>query len=146
LRGSELREWRKALGHTQEEAAKALDVSRVTIQNWEREATKTPASVPLACRQLLRKWKQRSNFGPVTLIYSKSPLRPSTAAAAETGLTCERCADNQDAFRRLAAQKEAGAFNPFVVDEMGAVTWSGRELLQMCNLVEAECANVIPQL
>ena len=130
MRGSEFREWRKKLGYTQQEAAKALDVTRATIQNWEGEVTTPPKSVTLACKLLLRRWKQRPDFGPVTLVYASSPLLPS---AVDISLACEKCLDNQDAFRRLAVQQERGIFNPFILDEMGGVIWSGPALLQMCK-------------
>ena len=121
MRGSELREWRKILGYTQEEAAEALDVTRVT----------PPRSVQLACRLLLRRWKQLPNFGPVTLVYAHSPLVPSTAAPTGISFTCEKCIDNQDAFRRLAVRKNGGIFSPLIVDETGAVIWSGEALLKV---------------
>ena len=133
MRGSELREWRKILGYTQEEAGEALDVTRVTIQNWEYEITKPPRSVQLACRLLLRRWKQLPNFGPVTLVYANSPLVPSTAAPTGISFNCEKCIDNQDAFRRLAVRKNGGIFSPLIVDETGAVIWSGEALLKVCN-------------
>ena len=133
MTGSELRAWRKLLGFTQQEAAKALDVTRVTIQNWEREFTRPPKSVPLACKLLLRRWKQSPNYGPVTLVYAKSPLLPSATALTDISLTCEKCTDNQEAFRRLVVQRASGIFNPFILDEIGAVIWSGPALLQMCK-------------
>ena len=98
MTGSELREWRKILGYTQEEAGGALDVTRVTIQNWEHEITKPPRSVQLACRLLLRRWKQLPNFGPVTLVYANSPLVPSTAAPTGISFTCENALTTRTRF------------------------------------------------
>ena len=38
MTGSDFREWRKAAGMTQIEAARAIGVSRRTIQEWEADA------------------------------------------------------------------------------------------------------------
>ena len=84
LRGSELREWRKILGYTQEQAGKALGVTRATIQNWEYELSSIPVAVQLACSVLLRRWKQRPEFGPVTVAYTGVPLSLAAQARPKT--------------------------------------------------------------
>ena len=77
MNGLELKKWRKLLGYTQEQAAKEFGVTRPTIQNWEYEITPVPVTVDLASRRLLRRWKQREEFGPVTLVYASAPLSPT---------------------------------------------------------------------
>jgi Helix-turn-helix len=59
MNGVELKEWRRAMGFTQQQAGDELGVTRATIQNWEYVITPIPLTVPLACRQLLRRKKRR---------------------------------------------------------------------------------------
>jgi DNA-binding XRE family transcriptional regulator len=133
LRGSELREWRKILGYTQEQAGKALGVTRATIQNWEYESSSIPVAVQLACRVLVRRWKQRPEFGPVTVAYTGIPLSLAAQAQDET-LTCERYSNNRDAFSRLINLKNSAAiFNPIILDDAGCAVWSGEALMKECE-------------
>src|SRR5262249_6973994 len=76
--GRALREWRKHLGFTQEEAAKHLDVTRATIQNWEYGITSLPGAIHFACQECVRRWKQRPDFGPVLLVYTDGLIWPPT--------------------------------------------------------------------
>ena len=62
--GRALREWRMQLGFTQEEAAKHLDVTRATIQNWEYGITSLPGAIHFACQECVRRWKQRPDAVP----------------------------------------------------------------------------------
>jgi putative transcriptional regulator len=48
----ELKEWRKLMGWTQEQAAGALNTSVRTYQGWEQGRFKPPGSVDAACREL----------------------------------------------------------------------------------------------
>ena len=137
MRGSELREWRKILGYTQEQAGKALGVTRATIQNWEYESSSIPVAVQLACSVLLRRWKQRPEFGPVTVAYTGVPLSLAAQArvqAQDETLTCERYSSNRDAFSRLMDLKNSTAiFNPIILDDAGCAVWSGEALMKECE-------------
>jgi len=135
LRGSELREWRKILGYTQEQAGKALGVTRATIQNWEYESSSIPVAVQLACRVLVRRWKQRPEFGPVTVAYTGVPLSlAAQVQAQDETLTCERYSSNRDAFSRLMDLKNSTAiFNPIILDDAGYAVWSGEALMKECE-------------
>ena len=137
MRGSELREWRKILGFTQEQAGKVLGVTRATIQNWEYESSSIPVAVQLACSVLMRRWKQRPEFGPVTVAYTGVPLSLAAQArvqAQDETLTCERYSSNRDAFSRLMDLKNSTAiFNPIILDDAGCAVWSGEALMKECG-------------
>ena len=135
MRGSELREWRTILGYTQEQAGKALGVTRATIQNWEYESSSIPVAVQLACRVLVRRWKQRPEFGPVTVAYTGVPLSLAAQVQAQgETLTCERYSSNRDAFSRLMDLKNSTAiFNPIILDDAGCGVWSGEALMKECE-------------
>ena len=137
MRGSELREWRKILGYTQEQAGKALGVTRATLQNWEYGSSRIPVAVQLACSVLLRRWKQRPEFGPVTVAYTGVPLSLAAQArvqAQDETLTCERYSSNRDAFSRLMDLKNSTAiFNPIILDDAGCAVWSGEALMKECE-------------
>ena len=64
------KKWRQKLGYTQSFAGEKLGLSRGAVQYWESEAGPIPRAVELACQELLRLWKQRPEFGPVTLLYA----------------------------------------------------------------------------
>jgi DNA-binding XRE family transcriptional regulator len=136
MNGTELREWRRSLGYTQEQAAKEFEVTRATIQNWEYGITTVPRAVELASRQILRHWKRRLEFGPVTLVCA---IPPVAAAASEPlpVLLCERYPNNKAALlacsRRIATQYFS---NLFILDDAKSVIWSGRGLLEECNKLE----------
>src|SRR5712692_2539060 len=66
--------WRRTLRYTQAEAAEKLGVNRGTIQNWERGVTRISKAADLACLELTRRWKQRPEFGAVSLIYAETPV------------------------------------------------------------------------
>ena len=69
----DLKKWRKTLGINQVAAGELLGLSRGAIQQWESDIRPVPRAVELACQELLRRWKQRPEFGPVTLLYSDDP-------------------------------------------------------------------------
>ena len=135
MRGSELREWRKILGYTQEQAGKVLGVTRATIQNWEYESSSITVAVQLACGVLLRRWKQRPEFGPVTVAYTSVPLSlAAQVQAQDETLTCERYSSNRDAFTRLMDLKNSTViFNPIILDDAGCAVWSGEALMKECE-------------
>jgi hypothetical protein len=123
------------MGHTQLQAGDVLGVTRATIQNWEHEITPIPIAVGLACRLLLRRWKQRPEFGPVTLVYTNFPL-PGVSSISPDGLslTCQRCINNADALIRINELcGNPSFFNPMIFDELGIGVWSGLELMEECQ-------------
>jgi transcriptional regulator with XRE-family HTH domain len=134
MNGLELKKWRQLLGYTQEQAAKEFGVTRPTIQNWEYEITSVPVTVDLASRQLLRRWKQRSEFGPVTLVYASAPLWPLNSVDRLPTLFCKRYPDNNAALRRVfELGNSSNFFNPMIVDETNLIIWSGAELMEECE-------------
>ncbi|MFN4927549.1 transcriptional regulator with XRE-family HTH domain [Bradyrhizobium sp. USDA 4011] len=135
MNGVELKEWRRAMGFTQQQAGDELGVTRATIQNWEYVITPIPLTVPLACRQLLRRKKRRPEFGPVTLVYSIIPLPNGSNLASEpAALTCKGCVNNIEAFRRINELSENSTFfNAMILDDLGSAIWSGNELTKQCE-------------
>ncbi len=135
MNGPELKKWRKLLGYTQEQAAKEFGVTRPTIQNWEYEITSVPVTVDLASRQLLRRWKQRPEFGPVTLAYASAPLLPTQNSVDRLPtLSCSRYPHNNAAFCRVfELRKSSDFFNPIILDETNIIIWSGPQLLEECD-------------
>jgi transcriptional regulator with XRE-family HTH domain len=132
---SELREWRKTLGLTQLEAADKLGVRRTTFQNWEHGNFPIPPSTKLVCDSLTRRWKQRPEFGPVTLIYTDRPVWPGPECRDETRvLQCEFHDNNEGALARARLVASASALhNPAILGLDGEVIWGAQELLGECR-------------
>jgi transcriptional regulator with XRE-family HTH domain len=132
---SELKAWRKTLGLTQFEAAEKLDVGRTTFQNWEHGSFPVPLSTQLVCESLTRRWKQRPEFGPVTLIYTDRPILPGPECGDETRiLLCEFHENNESALTRARLVASGSALhNPAILDLHGEVIWGAPELLRECR-------------
>ena len=126
------KKWRLELGYTQVEAGEKLGLSRGTVQYWESEIRPVPFAVELACQELLRLWKQRPEFGPVTLLYADDPISLETSASVGSILVrSERHPNNENALKSAARPGETMTlFIAFIVDDDGNVIWSGRELLR----------------
>jgi DNA-binding XRE family transcriptional regulator len=62
----DFKKWRKTLEINQVAAGEMLGLSRGAIQQWESDIRPVPRAVELACQELLRRWKQRPGFGPMT--------------------------------------------------------------------------------
>lgn len=129
----DFKKWRTRLGYTQAQAGEKLGVSRGAVQYWESEIRPVPLAVELACEELLRLWKQRPEFGPVTLLYAgHADERISLETSASVGsvpMRSERHPDNENALKSAARQRESlNLF--FIVDDDGTVIWSGPELLR----------------
>lgn len=129
------KKWRKKLGYTQAEAAEKLDLSRAAIQYWEAEIRPVPLAVELACRELLRRWKQRPDFGPVTLLYSDDPIwQQASPPCGVLLLRSERHPNNERAIKRAIWLRETmNLITPLIVTDDGNVIWSGPELLRECD-------------
>ena len=130
--GPTLKKWRKELRFTQEEAAKLLDVSRATIQNWEHEVTALPGAIDFACQQCVRRWKQRPDFGPVLLVYADSPGGPPSSEGHDFPplLHCEPYPNNEAAIQRVLQLRRGQNFvYLWILEEGEHVVWDGTELL-----------------
>ena len=129
------KKWRRKLGYTQVEAGEKLGLSRGAVQYWESEHRPVPVAVELACQELLRLWKQRPEFGPVTLLYAghaDDPISLETSAAVGSILVrTERHPDNESALKSAARQRETTTLViVFIAEDDGNVIWSGPELLR----------------
>jgi len=129
------KKWRRKLGYTQLEAGEKLGLSRGAVQYWESEVRPVPVAVELACQALLRLWKQRPEFGPVTLLYADyadDPMSLETSASVGSILVrSERHPDNENALKSAARRRETMTlFIAFIVEDDGNVIWSGPELLR----------------
>ena len=140
MNGIELKKWRKLLGYTQEQAANQFGVTRPTIQNWEYEITSVPVAVDLASRQLVRRWKQRPEFGPVALVYASAPLWPTQNSVDRLPtLFCGRYPDNNAAFLRVfELRTSSNFFNPLILDETNHIIWSGPQLMEECEKLRSK--------
>jgi len=134
----DLKKWRKKLGINQVEAGEMLGLSRGAVQNWESEIRPVPRAVELGCQELLRRWKQRPEFGPVTLLYADGPISQSESFhCSDLVLQYEPHPDNESALNRVVRLKEAMNLHmAFIVENDGTVIWSGPELLQECDARE----------
>lgn len=130
------KEWRKRLGYTQSEAAGQLGLSRATIQYWEAKLRPVPLEVEFACRELLRRWKQRPEFGPVTLLYADDPIWQEVSPPCGVRLLqCERHPDNESAIMRAVwLTKSKVLVTPLITEDDGNVIWSGQDLLRECDV------------
>jgi len=126
------KKWRRKLGYTQPVAGEKLGLSRGAVQYWESEIRPVPVAVELACQELLRLWKQRLEFGPVTLLYADDPVSLETSASVGSILMqSERHPNNESALGRAAVLSETMTlFTAFIVEDDGVVVWSGPELLR----------------
>jgi hypothetical protein len=116
-------------------SGRRLGVNRGTIQNWERGNTRIPKSIELACQELTRQWKQRPEFGPITLVYADSPIWQQANGLHNVSiLQSERHSTNDAAIEQVCRLREDPRFvNPFIVEEDGGVIWTAHELLRECD-------------
>jgi transcriptional regulator with XRE-family HTH domain len=130
MRGFDLREWRVRLGLTQADAAVKFKVSRMTVQNWETDATSIPPPIEAACEILEHEFDKRDEYGPVTLIYTDGPMfvnpyGPNRIARMKR----EPYQTNADALERVAILWGSDDFHsPLIVSEIGDIVWNAIEL------------------
>jgi DNA-binding XRE family transcriptional regulator len=131
----DFKKWRKKLGINQVAAGEMLGLSRGAVQYWEGEIRPVPRAVELACQELLRRWKRRPEFGPVTLLYAHSPISwVDSLPCGDLPLKCEPHPDNESALSRIVRLRETvNLLMPFIAEDDGAVIWSGPELLHECD-------------
>ena len=61
-----------------------------------------PRAVERACQELLRRWKQLPEFGPVTLLYCDGPIsQVDGRPTRDLVLRCESHPDNESALDRV---------------------------------------------
>lgn len=138
----DFRTWRRQLRYTQTVAAQKLGLSRGAVQYWESEIRPVPVAVELACRELLHRWKQGPEFGPVTLLYgdyadNPIPLEPSQAVCGVL-IQSERHPNNESALKSAARPRETMAFFfAFILEDDGNVVWSGPELLHEIDAMKS---------
>lgn len=127
----DLKRWRKKLGYNQFEAAEQLRVGRASIQNWEQELWPIPRVTELACQAMLRRWKQRSEFGPVLVVYPDGLIWQRSQAPYDINiLQCELHANNEIAKQHVDLLRNDPYFiNPFVTERSGGIIWTASELL-----------------
>ncbi|OCX25953.1 hypothetical protein QU42_36780 (plasmid) [Bradyrhizobium sp. UASWS1016] len=131
----DFKKWRKKLGLNQVMAGEMLGLSRGAVQYWESDLRPVPRAVELACQELLRRWKQRPEYGPVTLLYSDGPVSEADSRpAGDLVLRCEPHPDNESALGRVVRLSETlNLFMPLIVDDDGTAVWAGPELLHECD-------------
>jgi DNA-binding XRE family transcriptional regulator len=132
----DFKKWRKKLGINQVVAGEMLGLSRGAVQYWESEIRPVPRAVELACQELLRRWKQRPEFGPVALLYAEGPISQADDSPPFSDLSfrCESHPDNESALSSVVRLRETvNLFMPFIVADDGTVIWSGPELLNECD-------------
>ena len=127
--------WRKTLRYTQPQAGRELGVERSTIQNWERGCTPIPISIELACQVLTRRWRQRAEYGPVTLVYADERFWPEPDCPTRAiTLRCELCDNNEIAIRRAVQLRLHPSFrNPVIMESDGGIIWNAPDLLRECD-------------
>jgi DNA-binding XRE family transcriptional regulator len=139
----DLKKWRKKLGINQVAAGEMLGLSRGAVQQWESEIRPVPLAVELACQELLRRWKQRPESGPVTLLYAEGPISQlDSPSCGDLALQCEPHPDNESALSRVVRLRETvSLLMPFIVANDGTVIWSGPELLHEGDARKARMAS-----
>ena len=126
----DFKKWRRKLRYSQENAAQQFGLSRSAIYMWETERTKIAKFVELACEELARKWQQRPEFGPVTLIYSDEPLW-SSQSHRKFFVQCELHANNETALKRVFQLRQTKKLvDALVIGQDGQVLWAPIELLE----------------
>ena len=131
----DFKKWRKKMGYSQVQAGEKLGLSRGAVQYWESEVRPIPVAVELACQELLRRSKQRPDFGPVTLLYAGAPIAELIFPSGDLVLLCEPHPNNGSALARVTELMETEDLSlPLIVEGDGTVIWSGPELLHECEL------------
>src|SRR5712672_3869018 len=102
----DFKKWRKKLA-IQVAAGEMLGLSRGAVQYRESDIRPVPRAVELACQELLRRWKQRPEFGPVILLYVERWIsRVDTLSSGDLVLRCEPHPDNESAISRVVQLRE----------------------------------------
>lgn len=127
MTGANLREKRLRFGLSQAELADMLYTSRSAVMAMEASPDPLSPAVMTAFNHLVeRRWWQRPNQGPVTLVYSDRPMSLGEGNYRLPIMQCEPFPTNAEAvarvcelFRRGTDERGNGFFNPFVSAEAG---------------------------
>jgi DNA-binding XRE family transcriptional regulator len=131
----DFKKWRRRLKYSQIQAAEQLGFRRAAVQHWESEKVAISEVVQLACEELTLKWRQRPEFGPVTLIYADEPVWPAAPgqSTSRVFVQCELYSSNEAALKRAGRLNETRNFiNPLIVAEDGSIIWAEPELRREC--------------
>ncbi|HEY5210950.1 MAG TPA: type II toxin-antitoxin system VapB family antitoxin [Stellaceae bacterium] len=125
MRSVELKEWRKKLGLTQEEAGRRFGVSRVTVQNWESGTSPIPVILASACDDEVRRWRRRPEYGPVILDYGDFSQGSSHDVRGHVGQKVQEKFSHNDAALCRATELHGGLGfqDALIVDESGNIIW-----------------------
>src|SRR5436305_11168322 len=99
------------------------------------EVDRAPISkfVELACDELTARWRQRPEFGPVTLMYASEPVWPGPDhSTTRLFAQCELYANSEAALQRACwlKKKTEKFINPLIVGQDGEIVWATAELLR----------------
>jgi DNA-binding XRE family transcriptional regulator len=132
VNAEDLLNYRKPLGYTQEQMARALGVSRSSIKIGKVE-THVYQRLPswLGC-EFRRRWKQRPEFGPVALVYADEPMRAKADHPIRMVFAhCELYRNNEVAIRQALRLRATGPFvDSVIVEPDGEIVWSPPDLLR----------------
>ena|SRR6516164_2386947 len=143
----DLKKWRRKLRYSQFDAARELGVGRAAVQYWESERVPISEFVELACEELTRRWKQRPELGPVTLMYASEPVWPGSGQPTRRlFVQCELYANSELALQRACWLKQAqNLMNLFIVNEDAEIVWAGPELLNECDRRRENVPDTAPE-
>jgi hypothetical protein len=90
------------MGYPQVQAGEKLGLSRGAVQYWESEIRPVPLAVELSCQELLRRSRQRPEFGPVILLYADcSGSGVVSPSCGDLLVRCEPHPNNDSALNRI---------------------------------------------
>jgi hypothetical protein len=141
LTPQEFRSWREKLNFSQQQAADALGISLGSVGLYERgsrrednRAVEIPKPVEYACERVTRLWKQRPEFGPVSLVYADGPMgQPVNGRSRPPMMQVKQFVSNREAITHVRAlMKSQNCYSPFISDQEGTI-WTAIELRMECG-------------
>lgn len=134
MNSEEFKVWRAKLGYTQAQVAEQFKISRVTVVNWESEATPIPHVVGQLCNVYDMLWKMRDDFGPVTLVFGNGAffLNPYGPNPMPKPLERERYPNNREAIARACDLINKYSTMWIVADDE-EIVWNGPKLRIECE-------------
>jgi len=133
MRPEDFKRWRVQLGATQASVAQLFRVNRATIQNWEAGRTRIPEAAESLWLRQAQRWRQRPEYGPVTLHYYAGPKNILTS----TNSRIEPFPTNDAALRRardLAKQTDLHFIG--VIDDNDEPIWMGDQVRTEIQVME----------
>ncbi len=141
MNGEGFKAWRKRMKLTQPEAAEKFQVSRVTIQNWESSETPLSIIIQQGCeiweRRIRQTWPE---LGPVTLVYSDSPMFVDPYKGGMGMIQHKPFKTNAEALQHVREKWGAADFhNPFIlIGEPAVELWNVVELERVASGADTE--------